>query len=48
MEVIGQSGVVLNEGGPKGGDACPLGGDPHGSGGACPTGGDPHSGGSGQ
>jgi hypothetical protein len=29
VEVIGQSGGVLNGCDPKGGGACPLGGDPH-------------------
>jgi hypothetical protein len=29
MEVVGQSGGVLNGGDPKGGGACPVGGDPH-------------------
>jgi hypothetical protein len=29
MEVVGQSGSVLNGGDPKGGDACPPGEDPH-------------------
>jgi hypothetical protein len=32
MEVIGQSGDVLNGGDPKGDGAYPLGGDPHGIG----------------
>jgi hypothetical protein len=30
VEVIGQSGGVLNGGNPKGGGAYPPGGDPHG------------------
>jgi hypothetical protein len=30
VEVVGQSGGVLNEGDPKDGDTCPPGGDPHG------------------
>jgi hypothetical protein len=29
MEVVGRSGGVLNSDDPKGGGACPLGGDPH-------------------
>jgi hypothetical protein len=29
VEIIGQSGDVLNGGDPKGGGACPPGGDPH-------------------
>jgi hypothetical protein len=29
MEVVGRSGSVLNGGYPKGGGACPPGGDPH-------------------
>jgi hypothetical protein len=29
VEVVGQSGDVLNGGDPKGGGACPVGGDPH-------------------
>jgi hypothetical protein len=33
VEVVGRSGIVLNEGDPKGGDTCPLGEDPHDSGG---------------
>jgi hypothetical protein len=32
VEVIGRSGDVLNGGDPKGSDACPPGGDPHGIG----------------
>jgi hypothetical protein len=32
VNVVGQSGGVLNGGDPKGGDACPPGGDPHGVG----------------
>jgi hypothetical protein len=32
VEVVGQSGGVLNGGDPKGGGACPPGGDPHGNG----------------
>jgi hypothetical protein len=46
MEVVSQSGVVLNGGDPNGGGTCPPGGDPHGDGGggACPPGGDPHGG----
>jgi hypothetical protein len=40
VEVVGQSGVVLNRGNPKDGGTCPPGGDPHGGGdGACPPGG---------
>jgi hypothetical protein len=46
VKVVGRSGVVLNGGDPKGGAACPLGGDPHS--GACPPSGDPHDGGGGQ
>jgi hypothetical protein len=30
VEVVGRSDGVLNGGDPKGGDACPLGGDLHG------------------
>jgi hypothetical protein len=30
VEVVGRRCVVLNGGDPKGGGACPLGGDPHG------------------
>jgi hypothetical protein len=33
VEVVGRSGVVLNGGDPKGGSACPLGGDTHSGGG---------------
>jgi hypothetical protein len=29
VEVVGRSGGVLNRGDPKGGGACPPGGDPH-------------------
>jgi hypothetical protein len=32
VEVTDLSGSVLNGGDPKGGGACPLGGDPHGIG----------------
>jgi hypothetical protein len=32
VEVVGQSGGVLNRGDPKGGGACPLGGEPYGIG----------------
>jgi hypothetical protein len=32
VKVVGRSGGVLNGGNPKGGGACPLGGDPHGIG----------------
>jgi hypothetical protein len=30
VEVVGQSGRVLNRGDPKGGDVCPPSGDPYG------------------
>jgi hypothetical protein len=33
VEVVGQSGVVSNEGDPKGVSSCPPGGDPHSDGG---------------
>jgi hypothetical protein len=37
VEVVGRSGIVLNGGNPKGGGACPPGGDPHiGGGGQYP------------
>jgi hypothetical protein len=49
MEVIGQSGDVLNGGDPKGGGACPLGGDSHSDGGGTyPLGGEPRCGSGGQ
>jgi hypothetical protein len=49
MEVIGQSGYVLNGGDPKGGGACPLGGDSHSDGGGTyPLGGEPRCGSGGQ
>jgi hypothetical protein len=48
VKVVGRSGIVLNRGDPKGGGACPPGGDPHDGGDAYPPGGDPHNGDSGQ
>jgi hypothetical protein len=48
VEVVGQSGDVLNGGDPKGGGACPPGGDPHNGGDAYPLGGHPHGGGGNQ
>jgi hypothetical protein len=45
MEVVGRSGVVLNEGDPKGAGACPPGGDPQSGDGACSPGEVTHGGG---
>jgi hypothetical protein len=45
VEVVGQSDIVLNGGDPKGGGACPIGGDHHDGGDACPPDGDPNGGG---
>jgi hypothetical protein len=44
VKVLGQSGGVLNKGDPKGGGACPPGGDLHGGRSAYPPGGDLHGG----